>query len=77
MNLVEPSIEPKKLAKYTLGRACLGDFNLNSWNTTINLPSVARKGQLMDISISKAKNTQSPKSLPSIGQRKEIKKLKT
>ena len=70
MNLVKASIEPKKLAKYTLGRACLGDFNLNSWNTATNLPQVARKGQLMDISISKAKNTLNPKSLPSIGQRK-------
>ena len=70
MNLVKASIEPKKLAKYTLGIACLRDFNLNSRNTAINLPPVARKGQLMDISISKAKNTQNPKSLPSIGQRK-------
>ena len=70
------SIEPKKFAKYTLGRACLRDFNLNSWNTAINLPPIARKGQLMDISISKAKNTQNPKSLQSIGQRKLIKKLK-
>ena len=72
MNLVKVSIEPKKLAKYTLGRACLRDFNLK---VEFNLPLVARKGELMDISVSKAKNTLNPKSLPSIGQRKYIKKL--
>ena len=75
MNLVKVSIEPKNLAKYTLGRACLRDFNLKSLNPALNLPLVARKGQLMDISVSKAKNTLNPKSLPSIGQRKYIKKL--
>ena len=29
MDLVKVSIEPKKLAKYTLKRACLRDFNLS------------------------------------------------
>ena len=75
MNLVKVSIEPKKLAKYTLKRACLRDFNLKSRNPAFNLPPVARKGKLMDISVSKAKNKLNPKSFPSIGQRKYIKKL--
>ena len=46
-----------------------------SENLTPLPTSVARKWKLMDISVSKAKNTLKPKSLPSIGQRKYIKKL--
>ena len=37
MNLVKVSIEPKKLAKYTLGRACLRDFNLR-WEAGAQIP---------------------------------------
>ena len=46
-----------------------------SENITLNLPTDARKEQLMDISVSKAKDTLNPKTLSSIGQRKYIKKL--
>ena len=37
MDLVKVSIEPKKLAKYTLKRVCLRDFNLSESRGTNTL----------------------------------------
>ena len=62
-------LNPKRLPSIDQS-GCTCSANLTPLPT-----SVARKWQLLDISVSKANNTLNPKILPSIGQIKYIKNL--
>ena len=68
MDLVKESIEPKKLAKYTLKRVCLRDFNLSDKQGTNTLKYKHEEHENMQLNL---KTT--PNGLPFQGSR-EIRK---